>query len=521
MNDAYADATMKFIFVSTTAATQAAIEDVEGTADAAWSGSSTALTADGTTTTIGSGTLYQVTFDTNSWITPIQIQFSATGYYAFYAEHYLSEFANDAFPDYFKNEHGDDYAFDFIPGTTTSSSDEKKWGEMFAACLMVWLVVFSGILFFVHPVLSATPLGDLDKNLSEEQVAKNRWFYDQVEYYVKMFASGTLLGTTFSLIIGEASHLIAGDDEAMIFGKWSAMILLGYLSSSITATFFTFLVVVCGINVDYLVPVSMNVKAIQAARYKKANSGDYELTETSAGDGAEAHISGKINRVYATEEGKSGSVAAEAKGMELVMTPEEERKWKEYNFGILVPLIYGDFFHNFCDGIFIGAAFKLCDSTLAWTIAASTIAHEFPQELSDYAVLTKSLNFSTVYALVYNCLSGFSVILGGLIVTGVDITDNAIGMLLAYGAGNFIYVATVELWPRDHHSHDFAEQSTKKEIHPSDKLYKMVTGLLTFMVGVVAVSIILLNHEHCSESTDEGGDAHAGHAHRLLTSLFD
>lgn len=518
MNDAYAATTMKFLFYTTTEASADGIESVEGSAETVWdAGSTTPLTNDGSTTTISSGTLYEITFDTDSWITPIQFKFASADYYAFFAEHALSEFANDAFPDYIKDEHGDDYPFEYIAGTTTSSDEEKKWGEMFAACLMVWLVVFSGIVFFAHPALSANPLGDMDKNLSQEEVVKNTEFYNKVEYYVKMFASGTLLGTTFSLILGESTHLISGSDEAMIFGKWSAMVLLGFLSSSITATFFTFLVVVCGVNVDYLVPISLNVKAIEAARRKKADDGgDYELTKTSRTD---ALSTDSEATPAATEEGKTGSVAAATADVELVMTPEEERKWKEYNFGILVPLIYGDFFHNFCDGVFIGAAFKLCDTSLAWTIAASTIAHEFPQEVADYAVLTKSLNFSTLYALLYNCLSGFSVILGGMIVTGVDIEDNSIGMLLAYGSGNFIYVATVELFARDHHSHDFTEHSDKKEEAPGDKLYRMWTGLLTFMVGVVAVSIILLNHEHCSaESTDDSSED--AHGHRLLTSLF-
>ena len=105
--------------------------------------------------------------------------------------------------------------------------------------------------------------------------------------------------------------------------------------------------------------------------------------------------------------------------------------------------------------------------------------------------------------------------------TGVDIEHNAIGMLLAYGAGNVIYVATVELYPREH-SHEFGEISQKKpgkRESQSDKLYKMVTGLLTFMVGVVAVSIILLNHEHCEESTDDS-NAEA-HAHRHFKSFFE
>ena len=61
-------------------------------------------------------------------------------------------------------------------------------------------------------------------------------------------------------------------------------------------------------------------------------------------------------------------------------------------------LIVGDFFHNFTDGVFIGAAFQ-CNASLAWKIIAVTVGHEIPQELADFAVLTNSLGFSTIKAL--------------------------------------------------------------------------------------------------------------------------
>ena len=43
---------------------------------------------------------------------------------------------------------------------------------------------------------------------------------------------------------------------------------------------------------------------------------------------------------------------------------------------ILVALCLGDFMHNFTDGVFIGAAFKLCSPDVAWGIIWGTCAHE-------------------------------------------------------------------------------------------------------------------------------------------------
>ena len=50
-------------------------------------------------------------------------------------------------------------------------------------------------------------------------------------------------------------------------------------------------------------------------------------------------------------------------------------------------LIIGDFVHNFADGVTIGAAFLGCSSTVGWTVTASTVLHEVPQELADFMAL--------------------------------------------------------------------------------------------------------------------------------------
>ena len=76
-------------------------------------------------------------------------------------------------------------------------------------------------------------------------------------------------------------------------------------------------------------------------------------------------------------------------------------------------------------------------------------------------------------------------------------SDLAVGMLLAYGAGNYLYVATIHLF-EDLSSTDLPKQFLK---------------LLAFCIGVVAIGLILLDHEHCESTTSSssGGD---GHGHR-------
>ena len=55
---------------------------------------------------------------------------------------------------------------------------------------------------------------------------------------------------------------------------------------------------------------------------------------------------------------------------------------------LLGAVLIGDFFHNLCDGFFIGAAFQVCGNAFGWSIATGTILHELPQEIADFVVLT-------------------------------------------------------------------------------------------------------------------------------------
>ena len=68
-------------------------------------------------------------------------------------------------------------------------------------------------------------------------------------------------------------------------------------------------------------------------------------------------------------------------------------------------------------------------------------------------------------------------------------------MLLAYGGGAIVYVACTELFPRG--------EETKLESDPL-AFHKRVLGILSFIIGTIVVSLVLLDHEHC-----EGG----GHSH--------
>merc|ERR1719401_516809 len=161
---------------------------------------------------------------------------------------------------------------------------------------------------------------------------------------------------------------------------------------------------------------------------------------------------------------------------------------------IIAGVILGDFFHNLCDGFFVGAAFKGCGNSFGWGVALSTILHELPQEFADYMILTgPGVHLWPSAALIWNFVSGLSVILGAIIVMAVDVADKDIGLLLAFGGGTYLHIAATECMPRIY----------------NDKL-----GLLTrficmisFIVGAVLIGLVLLDHEHCVPAAAGGGAA--------------
>ena len=117
-----------------------------------------------------------------------------------------------------------------------------------------------------------------------------------------------------------------------------------------------------------------------------------------------------------------------------VLAVVDENKKMTTLFAILV----GDFMHNIVDGFAIGFAFKFCDSSLAWSILLVTIYHELPQEVGDFALLTNEVGLSICTALFVNFLAGTSVIVGGVLMTLMDIEDYWSGLILACGGGKVV-----------------------------------------------------------------------------------
>lgn len=162
---------------------------------------------------------------------------------------------------------------------------------------------------------------------------------------------------------------------------------------------------------------------------------------------------------------------------------QDDTSGNTINYSIAAPILLGDFFHNFGDGVFIGIAFMLCDDGLAYTIAAVTVYHEIAQEIADFFLLTGFAGLSIVQALVVNFVSGLSVLLGGIFVLAMDVSDMTIGVILALSCGIYIYIACTESFPK----------ARKNMITRSD--FAIAIG--SFLIGVIPIGLALINHSHC------------------------
>jgi len=264
-----------------------------------------------------------------------------------------------------------------------------------------------------------------------------------VEAILAAFAAGTLLACAFFLLLFEATHLVQTGwaKEVEVLWRWGTMVLAGFILPAVIES-----------------PLSLLVEA------KGSETRD---SETEAGDSETKASETKLSRVAAVR--------------------------------VLGAVTIGDFLHNLCDGFFIGAAFKGCGSKFGWTVSLSTILHELPQELADYAILTSpGVGLTPVKALLLNFLAGLSVILGVIIINVIDLPDSTVGLFLAFGGGTYVYLAAVECMPKVH--------------NPKLPAGVRMLCLLVFIFGTVLIGLILLDHEHCVPDTDEPKAA-GGHAH--------
>lgn len=114
-------------------------------------------------------------------------------------------------------------------------------------------------------------------------------------------------------------------------------------------------------------------------------------------------------------------------------------------------ILLGDGVHNFLGGLAIGAIF-VADIRLGWTAWVAAAAHEVPQELGDFGVLIHG-GWSRRRAVLLNVLSGVTFLAGALIAYAIP-EEWSVAWLIPFAAGNFLYIAAVDLIPEVARPHE-------------------------------------------------------------------
>lgn len=114
-------------------------------------------------------------------------------------------------------------------------------------------------------------------------------------------------------------------------------------------------------------------------------------------------------------------------------------------------VLISDGFHNFIDGVIIGASY-LAGVELGIATTIAIILHEIPQEIGDFGVLLYA-GYKKSTAIFYNFLSALAAVAGAaLVVIFGSFPEQLTQGVIPFAAGVFIYIASSDLVPELHRS---------------------------------------------------------------------
>ena len=136
--------------------------------------------------------------------------------------------------------------------------------------------------------------------------------------------------------------------------------------------------------------------------------------------------------------------------------------------------LIGDSLHNFVDGIVVAISF-MNGTAIGITTTIAIIAHEIPQEISDFGVLIYG-GFSKAKALIYNFLTALTAVLGAILTFFFSsLVESASAYITSFAIGGFVYIAGTDLIP---------------EIQKEKNWKKSLLQLLMLVLGVGTIWLI-------------------------------
>jgi zinc and cadmium transporter len=135
-------------------------------------------------------------------------------------------------------------------------------------------------------------------------------------------------------------------------------------------------------------------------------------------------------------------------------------------------VLTSDTLHNLLDGIVIGAAY-LASFELGLATTVAIILHEIPQEIGDFGILLHA-GLSRWKALLFNFFTALSAIAGTLLVFLIPNLESFVPYVVAFAAGNFLYVAGSDLVPELH--------KTREPLRSGIQLIGIIGGLVAMFL---------------------------------------
>lgn len=368
---------------------------------------------------------------------------------------------------------------DHDDGHGDHSDEDKPWGTVIGASFIINVTTLSGI-FLVG--------GHWFRNFlcptwNPDKAVGRLW----ANVIIPMFACGTLLATTFFLLLPEALVMIASefsgdhddhghrmleehddhDDhgiEPAATWRWGASIMGGFLFPVALHAFF---------------PNNHPVEHSHTHEEEESAEKAPAPVEESADPEAGADDAGSVEKPISdkTEEASDADKSDDDGYVTLCGCLRLK------NLSLFISMNLGEMLHNFTDGIFVGAAYIGCGPALGNSVVLATVLHEIPNQLAGYLVMVNQNGIDPIVALGLNFLFGLSVLVGALVVLSLDIGNNAIGCIFAIGGGVFLHVAISEMLGT-------SERNVMRKQH-------WLWVLLSFVVGAIVIGLVLINHEHC------------------------
>jgi zinc transporter ZupT len=396
--------------------------------------------------------------------------------------------------DHEKEDHDELHSTEFSEINNQEATSSKPWGAVIGATLLVNCAALTGLLLMVLPVMRRGMLTSTSDSKSHGKL---------IDIIIPSFAVGALMATTVFLVVPEALHLIEGAHASHEEGEVDDHD--GHNHRFLqeeegNAEGVTAAKLGCGILGGFLLPVFLSIFFHRDDEVEEEDSAlpvDEEecrscMEEKDVESGAVPQDRGDVistavviqsndsASVHDADESVNGS-KEEVQGPPIEPIAVKTKTFINYRLG--ASILIGDAFHNFADGLFIGAAFLGCSWATAMSITAVSLFHELAQELADFILLTRYVGLSVFQACSLNFASGLSVCLGGITILAAKPSDEAIGIILAFAGGVYTNIAACESMPR-------VESSIK------DRSDRALT-FFSIILGAVPIGLILLDHKHC------------------------